>query len=720
MKMTKIIITLAAAMIISACESEPDTNLQDSIVETTPSTDGAVNPSAKFDPSNSIIPFPNNLLFGGSEDGTINVPGIDETNLADPQVALSALDGFSTVSPMSAGFSTTIDAESINPDSVKIYDVTLSGTGGAVVAVNEELSFGVDFVATLSSVDSSQSTLAILPLKPLDEKTSYMVVITDDLKTSDGTAFGPSITYRLIKTLTESLTAEGAVLPGALRSITDEDLAKFEGIRQIVNISEGTVAAYDADIETSDIILSWSFTTQSIGDVLEQVREDIHEGDVPASVLVDSQIDSALTGMEGYPGADIFVGTLDVPYYLTAASSVNDPTPLASFWKGEGGSKLSRYNTAAKLTSTQSIPLMASIPKTTMPDDGYPVVIFQHGITSNRATMLALADAFAKAGMAVLAIDMPMHGLTGNETDGTEGFYQAAGASERTFDLDLVTQDPLTGDITAAGPDGVTDTSGRHFINLSNLQNTRDNLRQAVSDLFTLTYAVQGMTAGTSTFDASRIYFLGHSLGAIVGTTFVALEENVRDAVMAFGGGSVAKILDGSAAFSPSIVSGLATLGVNKGTADYESFMAVTQTVMDTADPINYAEKAAEGRGLLYFEIVGGSTSPSDLVVPNTVPDSNDSGNTVPAPLAGTEPVIKLMGLEQVSTDTTGEDLLHSVKFLVGNHSSLLSAAADSFNSADTNAAVRAEIQGIAATFLATDGAMVNITDDTLIQVPPQ
>ena len=33
----------------------------------------------------------------------------------------------------------------------------------------------------ISSVDTSQSTLAILPLRPLAEKTSYMVVITDDL-----------------------------------------------------------------------------------------------------------------------------------------------------------------------------------------------------------------------------------------------------------------------------------------------------------------------------------------------------------------------------------------------------------------------------------------------------------------------------------------------------------------------------------------------------------
>jgi hypothetical protein len=154
MKITNIFVTLAAVALVSACDPGPTEHLQDSIVETTPATNGAVNPTASFDPSNSVIPFPNNLLFAGSVDGTLNIPVADETDLSDPQVALNAVDGFSTVAPMSSGFSTAIDAGSITPTSVKMYEVTLSGPGGAVVVVNDQLTFGVDFVATLSSVDS--------------------------------------------------------------------------------------------------------------------------------------------------------------------------------------------------------------------------------------------------------------------------------------------------------------------------------------------------------------------------------------------------------------------------------------------------------------------------------------------------------------------------------------------------------------------------------------
>ena len=143
--------------------------------------------------------------------------------------------------------------------------------------------------------------------------------------------------------------------------------------------------------------------------------------------------------------------------------------------------------------------------------------------------MLGIADAMAQAGYAVVAIDMPMHGVNSSSP-----FYQSG--HERTFDLDLVTQD-ASGNITAAVPDSVTDSSGSHFINLTNLLNTRDNVRQAVADLFALTAAIPSINPGSGAiFDGSNIRFVGHSLGAMVGTVFLALEPNVDDAVLAFGG----------------------------------------------------------------------------------------------------------------------------------------------------------------------------------------
>lgn len=689
--------------LLVACESDPSDDLQDSLSGNTVDEDSvadtlAINATSQavgtaavfsnYDPTVSAIPSSIDILFSGTTDGTLNIPILANDPQESVKTALNALDGFSTVTPISTGFTGALDPATITPAAVRMFEVALSSPGGAVVAIESELMFGVDFFATLSSVDTSDATLVVVPLKPLKPKTSYYIVVTNSLKDMAGNSVAASPFYTTLKDST----------------ITHADPTQ-ELLRQLVSTSEFTVDFEFEDLAAINIVVSWSFTTQSIADVLTQVRADIRAGAVPASVLVDSMTDSPFTA------ADIYVGTVDVPYYLTAATGTNDPTPLATFWQGVGGSHLTQFNTSAVATSTQTIPLMLSLPKMAMPADGYPIVVYQHGITTNRATMLAVADAFAGAGIAVAAIDMPLHGLTGLETDGTAAFKTA---NERTFDLDLVTQD-LSGSIIAAAPDGVIDSSGRHYINLASLLTSRDNFRQSIADLFSLTYAVEGLTAGTATFDSNRIYFLGHSLGAIVGGTFTALESNVRDAVFAFGAGGIAKVLDGSAAFGPDIAAGLAAAGIVKGTPAYESFLGAAQTVVDSGDPVNYASiLGAKSQGILYFEIVGdGTPGTSDLVVPNTVPDALAAVTipaTVAAPLAGTEPLLTLLGLVQANTSQTGADLKHSVKFTSGDHASILSPAAD--------AAVTTEMQTEMATFIATDGATLSITDATSIASP--
>jgi len=699
----KLLALALSVSILAACESERDTDLQDSIVESTE--------TSNFDLANSIIPFPNDLLFSGSTDGTLNIPVADDTDLSDPQVALNYLDGFSTVAPITTGFTGALDEESFSGDSIKLYEVTLESApfpGGKAVAIDDELTYGVDYVAAVSSVDATGQSLAILPLKPLNPGSAYYVVITNALRSADGNNMGVASSYALTKVETSLLNGTTSVVP----TLTDAQAAQLEPVRAIISGSEATLDAHDGSVGKENIVLSWLFTTQSIGNTLMTERSQIVGGGVPATVLVDSTQESPLGA------SNVWIGEIPVPYYLTAAANANDPTPLGTFWKGAAGSDLSRFNPdAVETNAALSIPLMVAVPK--LPPQGgaasYPVVIYQHGITRNRTDMLAVADAFGGAGIAVVAIDLPLHGLLGTE-DLVGAFKGAYPVDERTFDLDLV--DNTT---SAPGPDGNIDTSGFHYVNLTNLVNTRDNLRQSVTDLFTLAHAIQGMTAGAATFDPNRIYFLGHSLGAIVGTTFTALEPNVRDAAFAFGGGMLPKILDGSTSFSPTIVAGLAANGVVKGTADYESFIGAAQTVIDSADPVNYATTlATKTQGILYFEIQGGNTSPSDLVVPNTVPDGNDdSGLTVPAPLAGTEPMLQLLGLTQVNSDQSGADLKHSIKFAVGNHGSILSADADDFNTAATNAAVRVEIQTLAATFLGSDGAVIDVTDDTLLNAAP-
>ena len=54
-----------------------------------------------------------------------------------------------------------------------------------------------------------------------------------------------------------------------------------------------------------------------------------------------------------------------------------------------------------------------ALPALTAPADGWPVVIFQHGIAQDKSNAAAIAGTLAIAGFATVAIDHPLHGDRG-------------------------------------------------------------------------------------------------------------------------------------------------------------------------------------------------------------------------------------------------------------------------------------------------------------------
>ncbi len=707
MRLTNLFLALATSLILAAC-SDKDTPLQDSL-----NTDNTVDTISNLDFGRNVIPFPNNILFLGSADGTLNIPVTDAADFTDPKVAMNAQDGFSTVTPITTGFTGAVDASSF-PSAVRVYEVTTDPIIGVVLSVDRLLVYGIEFVAVLSSVDTTDSTMAIVPLLPLKPKQAYMVVITNSVKSASGRPVGISGSYSLTHGLSPLHTSGVSNTP----LLTDAQAQQLEPLRQATVLAEIALNTFD-QTASADIIISWNFKTQSTSDVLNAVKAITG---APSTTLSASTVDLDGAGAlpVGFAGLNsrMYEGTITVPYYQTASASNSDPTALGSIWKANGAApsppfaagdtefNLTQFNPIPAVTTQINIPLFVTLPVAgTKP---FPVVIFQHGITSNRTSLLGIADKLAAAGFAAIAIDLPLHGVMPGAI-----FYRSS--EERTFDLDLVKQDPLTGDIILpVGGDGITDSSGRHYINLQNMLNTRDNVRQSVADLFALRAAIPALDAdgGGADLDTNNVYFLGHSLGAIVGTAFVALEggSSVKDSVFAFGGTSVVKILDGSSAFGPEIAAGLAANNVVKGTGSYETFMGAFQTVLDSADPVNYTTAAATGRGVLFFEIVGGNGSPSDLVVPNRVPDDNDSSGTIAAPLAGTDPQLALMELTTVNSSQSGTNLLLAIKFISGNHASIISPAAD--------AAVTAEMQAQTVSFFENEGNVLTVTDPSVLQAP--
>jgi len=665
-------------LFLAACSDSSNYDFNQGVVESQAAYDHA-NIKAVFDPTTGKIPPTNDVLFSGSDDGTLNIP--DNPQDSDGQkavkAALNTLDGFSTTAPVTADFSSSLDPASVKlGESVRVFE--LEKTGQQITGIAGELGSPESLVTSVTGANST--TLAILPAQPLKPKTGYLVVLTNELKGAGGATVKADTIY--------SLTKGGDALTG--------DFAALEPLRKAVNGLETLAAA--AGIEKDSIVLSWSFTTQSVGDVMQKVFNDSQASTIttaPTGKTTKDFLDPEGTNDLIVGIADVHIGSIKVPYYLEGTKD-NPAGPLTGYWKGEGGTALTQFNLTPIKTQDITIPVIITVPNASSPpSDGWPVVIFQHGITKNRLSTLAIANAYAGAGFMVVGIDMVMHGITDTANPLHADNTPFPEDTEQSLGLDFV--DNSTG---AKGPDGTPDKSGTHFINLTSLLTSRDNIRQSVSNLFVLRKSLANMTpttGGAIPVDGNTVRFAGHSLGGIVGTDYLAFDDTVGAASLFMPGGGIAQLLNGSKEFGPRIRKGLAANGITEGTPEFAAFFVAAQTVLDSADPVNLGATAAEKHKIHMIEVIGGNSSPADQVIPNTVEG---------APLSGTEPLAAVMGLPDVTVPGGAGSGL--VRFTAGDHGSILSPQA--------SLEATVEMQTETATFLVTNGDSLPVAADSPVQ----
>ncbi len=674
--------------------------------------------AATFSPAGGDIPLPNDILFLGSQDLTLNPPVDDPDNFSDPNVAVSGLDGWSAVAPLFVNFNDFGSGLTLDPDSVvggssvRVYKVNtmrpeiapgIIAPTGPVTSVERELTAGTEYVVQATSGTS----IAIFPTVPFVQQAGYMVVVTNDLQDSNGNPVTTDSYYEVTK-------SQVAISPTSA-------FAVLEGLRPYINAMES--AAEAEGIVRSDIIVSFQFTVQSIGIVMNSAKTiyiDAPLGAGAPPVLSFSDEPAGLTE-DGY--ADIYTGTFALKYMLGIPSGGNPIAPLNTFWTaaeelplGPGGAmvpsplyanfgdNLSYANSYPKINSVEIVPLLVSIPNEetcTKPDNGYPVAIYQHGITSNRTAALGIADSLALNCTAVVSMDQPLHGVDESSDYFVDyNTYTPGVLRERTFGVDFINN--ATG---APGPDTNPDTSGAHTMNIANLQVARDNLRQATFDLLALEKAVPFMDIDgddTADFDATKISFIGHSWGAMVGTGIPAYSDFINAAVLVNPGGGLAGMVMESQAYGPPIIAGVAgAFGMTPDDPAFgpllQQFLWATQTVLDSADPINLSLLAAERAEPVPTLLM---QNRGDTVVPNAV---------ATAPLSGTVPMGRILGLTTLAATVNGETVNGShifSKINTGHHGSITDRSdIDVFN----------EMQNQVVTFLDSGGASLTVLNPNLL-----
>jgi hypothetical protein len=653
--------------------------------------------TALFHPAAGLLPYPTDLYFFGSTDGTLNIQPANA--LMPNQAAINALDGFSTTAVIRERFGGTLNPASFTAASIIIVPVTTDNLTKATTGVlAAPLTLGTDFSAGLGpEAGVGPTILEIKPLHPLLPSTclsggmflgancatgtGYLVFLMNGITDASGNPAVPDTDYASIK----------AALPSCA-AISD---ATLHGICLLTGAHLQIALALH--LNPANIVLSFSFTTESTADTLELISAtataqtlSVHPGG-----FTTHTVNPLLPGH-----ADVYVGTLSVPYYLSKAAPLTESWHAPPFPLDTTSTFVTRFNPLPVPTATLQIPVLATVPNAASafgavaPAGGWPLLIFQHGITRNREDMFAVADSFADHGFVVVAIDLPLHGIT-NQSDplyaaGANPLYAglglpASGSIERTFDLDLVNNTTL-----APGPDGLIDPSGSHFINLTSLLTARDNTRQGVADLITLARSLPHLSLGAAGgINASSIHYLGHSLGGIVGGTFMGVVGSaVGTATLAMPGGEVAQLLRDSPTFAPVINAGLAAQGLQQGTTLYEQFFRDAQTVVDAGDPINFIALATASHPIHVIQVVGSATSLPDQVVPNSA----------------TQRLILAGGLTQVHPPGAGgTTALHVyVNFTAGAHGSILDPT--------SSPAATTEMQTEAIAFALTSGTALPVS----------
>ncbi|MCZ8133357.1 MAG: hypothetical protein O9284_19000 [Steroidobacteraceae bacterium] len=694
---------------------------------------------ALFQPGQGILPYPTDLLLNGSSDGTINGPSL----AVQPNgVSVNALDGFSTTADITVRFSSAVDAASAAAQgSIVLLESRVATIATTTTIARVPIPVGVrrltpdvDYSVSLSTAaDAAGSVVVIRPLRPLTPSTGgvapagtlpaglppgtidiggtgYTVLVTTGVRSSGGTAVAPDSDYAALRQVIGTPPN-----PANCAAITD---ATTNGLCQQVAPQLGLAA--QAGVAPSTVALSFSFTTVATRDTLARLAQGVQAAATPPALALQplprpgggvlttkNVLDPQGTNAAIVGNANVHAGTITLPYYLPTNQEPNvggQPAPLVGQFQSAAPFSLlpgtncapaapatppaactrfvTRYNPVPAPVRNVTIPVLLAIPNAaTKPANGWPMVVFLHGLGGNRSNALAIAESYAQAGFATIAIDQPLHGIT--PTDSAAAL-RIPGVTERTFDADYVNNTTRV----APGGDG-PDPSGASFIQVASPITSRDNLRQSAIDVITLATSLRNAVVvgqAAPVFDPQRIHFAGQSLGGIVGTLIAGVASDFQSAALSVPGGGIARLLLDSPTFGPGIIQAVAAnLGAN--TLLFNAFFRDAQAAVDAGDPLNYAATARTSQRLLLQKVIG------DTVVPNS----------------STDRLIAAAGL----TKATGAGAWPEDTFVTltrGSHGSLLLPAP-----AGTEA-VTAEMRRQFVTFVASGGTGYQIVDATSVE----
>ncbi len=439
---------------------------------------------------------------------------------------LNQLDGFNTQPRISIPFDGAIDPFTVTSETVFLLRIgNLSDPAGI-----HPQTIGINQVVW----DPATLTLFVESDQHLDQHTSYLLIVTNGVHDAAGDPIESSDSFTDFR---HDLN---------FGQTKDPQLKRYREalIRSLADDVLGVVAPA---LSRSDIAVASFFTTGSVTATLEKIRDQIKAAPAPVvNFNIGSHGDRTV-----FPLSTV-LGILFGQQVSTGGplNTVPVPTPALQIFPGSVGTiAFGKFNAKNFETAGGFIPAVPTrtgipavqrtedvffnlfLPAGARPANGWPVAIFGQGFGDNKNNSpLAVASTLAHNGIATIAINTVGHGF------GAGGILTVIQGSGPVVL-------PAGGRGVDQNGNGLIDSSeGLFAAGAQTDLVVRDGLEQTVADTMQLVRAVQGGVDvdgnGSVALDASRIYYVGQSLGGTYGTILLGIEPDIHAGVPNVPGGT--------------------------------------------------------------------------------------------------------------------------------------------------------------------------------------
>ncbi|MFT3693020.1 MAG: hypothetical protein QM831_07755 [Kofleriaceae bacterium] len=494
--------------------------------------------------------------------------------------------------------------------------------------------------AGATSGDSS----SVFRTRPLKDNTDYAVVIGKGILDKGNNPIGSGTVANVLKFKNQVSISGKSQLVG----IDDATAASLEKMRlQLQPVF--TQAAADGLAE-DQVAIAYTFKTQTILSQATGLAELPYLPGLVNAEPVNTAVPTALTATQAFQkyGVDpsiphsniaaVYEVDIETPNALDdlTGAFVSDPTTLS---KVETIHALVAVPAIAKVLALPNAGACSVSALTTAGLHCAPMMMFRHGLGGGRADMLTVADTFAAQGLVTVAIDAAKHGdrsycTSGAATTTIPGFtvpqcavgtcqtalpsgaqgdaappgkcLMADGTTPGLFAYRGVSNSCTANPASCSwnGQAGIPFVSSNYLVT-SNFFRTRDTMRQDIVDEGQAIRAINiggdgtdnhtthklflAMAGSGFVIDPNVTYWSSQSLGSIQGAADVATNPRISKAAFNVGGGTTVDVFTQSPAFASTTLALLESLGIEPGTSAYLQFLVVAKTVLDPADPINFA-----------------------------------------------------------------------------------------------------------------------------------